>query len=178
MDIDFITGHINWIVLALATAIFASRGLWLPWQDKEPFLKATVKHSPKIQCLALVAIGWGLSSTPGTVAGWFADGRAWLLEAITSGASWALGGIGVLAAGVFGVIILADYIVPGGLEPDKPIIHMVMWIDSLLVFALLQLVLGSITLTSLIVIFFVMWFINVKFRSKKRTGAAAPATAK
>lgn len=175
MNIEFITGHINWIVLAIAAAIFASRGLWLPWQDTDPFLKATVKHSPKIQCLALVAIGWGLSSIPGTVAGWFTDGRAWLLEAITNGASWALGGIGVLAVAVFGVIILADYIVPGGLEPGKPIIHMVMWLDSLLVFALLQLVLGSISLTSLVVIFLIMWFINVKFRGKKRTAAPVAA---
>ena len=159
----------------IAAAVFASRGLWLPWQDKESFLKATVKHSPKIQCLALIAIGWGLSAIPGTVAGWFADGRAWLLDAITSSASWALGPIGVLAVAVFGVIILADYIVPGGLEPDKPVVHMVMWVASLLVFPLLQLALGSISLTSLIVIFFVMWFINVKFRGKKRTGTAAPA---
>lgn len=174
MDIDFITRNINWIVLAFAAAVFASRGLWLPWQDTEPFLKATVKHSPKIQCLSLVAIGWGLSSVPGTVAGWFAEGRAWLLDAITNGASWALGAVGVLAVAVFGVIILADYIVPGGLEPGKPVIHMIMWIDSILVFALLQLALGSISLTSLVAVFFIMWFINVKFRgSKKRTAASA-----
>lgn len=175
MDIDFITGHINWIVLAIAIAVFASRGLWLPWQDSGSFVSATVKHSPKLQCMALIVIGYGLASLPGTVGAWLADGRSWILDAITDGASWAMGGIGVLAAAVFGVIILADYIVPGGLEPGKPVIHMIMWAVSLLLYPLLTLALGSISLLSLLFVFLIMWFINVKFRrgSKKKTPATA-----
>jgi hypothetical protein len=173
VDTGFITQHINWIVLAIALAVFASRGLWLPWTDTAPFLSATVKHSPKIQCLALIVIGYGISSIPGTVAGWFATGRAWLLDAITDGASWALGGIGVLAVAVFGVIVLADYIVPGGIEPGKPLVHMIMWVLSLLVYPLLTLALGSISLWSLALVFLAMWFINVKLRKGSRQPAAA-----
>lgn len=172
---DFITGHINWIVLAIAVAVFASRGLWLPWQDKDSFVKAAVKHAPKTQCVALAAIGYGLVGLDGTAADWFTTGRAWILDSITSGASWALGGVGVLAIGVFGALIWVDYIVPGGLEPNqgKPVAHMIMWVSSLLLYPLLNLALGSVSLVTLTAVFFIGWFINVKFRAKKAPAAAA-----
>lgn len=173
---DFITGHINWIVLAIAIAVFASRGLWLPWQDKSKFADAAVKHAPKTQCVALAAIGYGLVGLDGTAAGWFATGRAWILDSITSGASWALGGVGVLAIGVFGALIWVDYIVPGGLEPNqgKPVAHMIMWVNSLLLYPLLNLALGSVSLVTLAAVFAIGWFINVKFRTKKQSPAAVP----
>lgn len=171
-NIAFITEYFNWIVLAVAIAVFASRGLWLPWQDDGSFLKATVKHSPKVQCGALILIGYGLASIPGAVAGWFADGRAWLLDQIITGADWAFGGgVGVLAAAVFGLIVIADYIVPGGLEPKKPLFHMLMWIISFLVHPLLTLALGSVSLIGLVAVFLIMWFINVKFRRGKKTNS-------
>jgi len=166
---DIITGHLNLTVLGIALAIFVVYGLILPWRDRGKFVHATLKYAPKVQCLALTAVGYGATSFTGTVADWFNDGRAWLLERVTEGANWALGGVGVLAVAVAAVFLLADYIAPGGLEPNsgKPSGHLLMWIVSVLVYPLLNIALGSISLFSLCTVFVAMWFINVKFRTKK-----------
>lgn len=167
---DAITGHLNWIVLAIAAAIFLARGLWLPFQDTDTFVRATVKHNPKLQCLALAALGYGLTGViEGTAAAWITTGRAWLIDALTGGGSWAFGTVGGLAVAIAGVLIWFDYIVPGGLEPSqsKPVGHMVMWVISLLLYPLMTLMLGSISLLSFLIIFAAMWLINTKFRSKK-----------
>jgi hypothetical protein len=175
---ELITGHINGVVLAVAVAIFVVYGLVQPARDKASFVQATVKYAPKIQCLALMAIGYGLTGVSGSVAGWFKDGRDWLLDQATAGAEWALGGVGVLALAVASVVLVADYIAPGGLEPNsgKPIGHLVMWLVSLLVYPLLAIALGSLSLFSLGMIFAAMWFFNVKFRGKKRTPAPAASS--
>lgn len=175
---DIITGHINLLVLSIALAVFIARGLYLPWTDKGSFVQAAVRHNPKVQCIALAAVGYGLVGIiNGTVADWITTGRAWLIDAMTNGADWALGAVGALAVAFAAALIWFDYVVPGGLEPDqgKPIGHMVMWLNSLLLYPMLVLVLGSISLVSFLVIFAAMWFINVKFRGKKRAPAAAPA---
>jgi hypothetical protein len=176
---DIITGHIDLLVLSIALAVFIARGLYLPWTDKGSFVQAAVRHNPKVQCIALAAVGYGLVGIiNGTVADWIATGRAWLIDAMTNGADWALGAVGALAVAVAAALIWFDYVVPGGLEPDqgKPMGHMVMWLNSLLLYPMLVLVLGSISLVSFLVIFAVMWFINVKFRGRKRAPAAAAAT--
>lgn len=175
---DIVTGHINTLVLGIALAVFIARGLYLPWTDKGSFVQAAVKHNPKVQCIALAAIGYGLVGLiDGTIADWITTGRAWLINAMTGGAEWALGGVGVLAIAVAAALIWFDYVVPGGLEPNegKPIGHMVMWLNSLLLYPMLVLVLGSISLISFMIIFAAMWFINLKFRGKKRAPAAAAA---
>lgn len=175
---DIVTRHLNTIVLGIALAVFIARGLFLPWTDKGSFVQAAVKHNPKVQCVALAAIGYGLVGIiDGTIAGWITTGRAWLIDAMTDGAEWALGGVGVLAVATAAALIWFDYVVPGGLEPDqgKPIGHMVMWLLSLLLYPMLVLVLGSISLISFMIIFAAMWFINVKFRGKKRTAAPVAA---
>lgn len=166
---DTVTGHLNWIVLAIALAIFIARGLFLPWQDSGTFMSATVKHNPKLQCIALAAIGYGLTGViEGTLAGWISTGRTWLIDALTDGSSWALGSVGVLAVAATGTLIWFDYVVPGGLEPSqsKPVGHMVMWGLSLLLYPLMVLMLGSISLLSFLIIFAAMWLINTKFRKK------------
>lgn len=173
---DTITRHIDWIVLAIALAIFIARGLFLPWQDTDGFVRAAVKHNPKLQCIALAAIGYGLTGIiEGAVAGWISSGRTWLINALTDSSSWALGSVGALAIAATGAIIWFDYIVPGGLEPNqsRPAGHMVMWVISLLLYPLMVLMLGSISLISFLIIFAAMWLINTKFRSKKSTPATA-----
>jgi len=174
---DTITGHIDGVVLSIAIAVFVVYGLVQPARDKASFVQATVKYAPKIQCLALTALGYGITGVSGTVAGWFATGREWILDRATDGANWALGGVGVLALAVAAVLLLADYIAPGGLEPNsgKPIGHLLMWVVALLVYPLLVLALGSMSLFSLVAVFVVMWFINVKFRKKKKSPATATA---
>jgi hypothetical protein len=174
---DIVTGHIDRVVLAVAAAIFIVYGLIQPARDKANFVQATVKFAPKIQCIALTALGYGITGVSGTVAGWFTTGRAWLLDRATEGADWALGGVGVLALAVAALLLLADYIAPGGLEPNsgKPWGHLLMWLVALLVYPLLVLALGSMSLFSLVAIFVVMWFINVKFRKKKKSPATATA---
>jgi len=177
---DIITGHIDLIVLSIAIAVFIARGLYLPWTDKGSFIQAAVKHNPKTQCIALAAVGYGLVGIiDGALAGWIATGRAWLIDAMTNSADWALGGVGVLAVAFAAALIWFDYVVPGGLEPDqgKPMGHMVMWLDSLLLYPMLVLVLGSISLISFLMIFAAMWFINVKLRGKKRSAKTADAAA-
>lgn len=172
---DIITGHLNWIVLAIAFAIFIARGLWLPWQDTDAFVRATVKHNPKLQCLALAALGYGLTGViDGTAAEWITTGRTWLIDALTGGGSWAFGSVGALAVAAAIVLIWFDYVVPGGLEPSqsKAAGHMVMWAVSLLLYPLMVLMLGSISLLSFLIIFAAMWLINTKFRSKKPAQAA------
>lgn len=172
---DIVTGHLNWIVLAIAAAIFLARGLWLPLQDTDSFVRAAVKHNPKLQCLALAAIGYGLTGViEGAVAGWIATGRTWLIDAVTDGSSWAFGTVGALAAAIAGVLIWFDYVVPGGLEPNqsKPVGHLLMWVVSLLLYPLMVLMLGSISLISFLIIFAAMWLINTKFRSKKTAPVA------
>lgn len=175
---DIVTRYLNELVLSIALAVFIARGLYLPWTDKGSFVQAAVKHNPKVQCIALAAVGYGLTGIiGGTIAGWITSGRGWLIDAMTGGANWALGGVGVLAVTAAAALIWFDYVVPGGLEPDqgKPIGHMFMWLDSLLLYPMLVLVLGSISLVSFLIIFAAMWFINVKFRGRKRSGATAAA---
>lgn len=166
---DFITGHINLTVLGIAFAIFLVYGLIQPARDTSKFVPATVKYVPKLQCIALAAFGYGITGVTGTVADWFNDSRTWLLDQATTGAQWALGGVGVLALAVTSGLLLFDYLAPGGLEPNsgKPWGHLLMWLDSIVFYPLLQLALGSISLVSLVVVFAAVWFFNVKFRNKK-----------
>lgn len=179
MDIDFITGQINWLVLAIAVGWFASIGIWSPWKDKGKFMDATLKYNPKWQCVLLAAIGYGLSGLGGTIAGWFTDGRTWILDTILGGAGWALGGsVGVVAVAVFGTYIWLDYLAPGGAEPEhgKQIAHMILWADSLMLYPLLNLLLGSLSLWTILFGYLAVWFFNVKFRGKKRASTPAAAT--
>lgn len=181
-DIDFITRHIDGLVLAVAFGIFAVYGLWLPWKDSGPFLKATVKFAPKVQCVLLAAIGYGLTGVGGVVAGALNTGRNWLFDAVLTSGGWALGTLGGIAVAVFCFFIWFDYLAPGGSEPDpnKPIAHLVIWADSLLLHPMLEFLTGStaISLWTIVLGYFAMWFINVKFRGgKKRTPERATAAA-
>jgi hypothetical protein len=177
---DIITGKIDYVVLGVAAAIFLVYGIIQPLRDKKPFIPATIEYVPKVQCIALAALGYGITGIDGTVADWFNDSRTWLLDQATDGAKWALGGVGVLALAVVSGLLLFDYLAPGGLEPNsgKPWGHLLMWLDAVVFYPLLQLALGSISLVSLAVVFAAVWFFNVKFRKKKggrRETAAASA---
>jgi hypothetical protein len=175
--INFVTGHINAAVLIIALALFLVHGLWHPWTDSGPFAAATVRHRPKLQCVCLAVIGFGLiGATGGTVNGWIAQGRDWILGAATDSAGWAFGGIAGIALAAAGVLIWIDYIVPEGMEPngDKPAAHLAMWGVSLMLWPLMQIVFGAVSPIWFAVIYVAMWIFNSKFRSGR--GAAVTAS--
>lgn len=173
--INFVTSNIGLALIIFASAFFLVHGIWHPWTDNGPFAAATVRHHPKLQCVALAIVGFGAVGTGGLIGGWIATARAWILDAATGSAEWAFGGIVAFAVIVAGVLIWIDYIVPEGLEPngDKPTAHLVMWGVSLLLWPLMQLAFGVISPIWFLVFYIGIWVINKKLRSKK----AGPVTA-
>lgn len=171
--INFVTDHIGIALIIFASAFFLVHGLWHPWTDNGPFVSATVRHHPKLQCVSLALIGYGAVGTGGVIGGWIDTARGWIMDAATSSAEWAFGGIAALAVIIASVLIWIDYIVPEGLEPnsDKPIAHLIMWGFSVLLWPMMQLAFGVISPVWFLVFYVGMWILNTKFRKKP---AAAP----
>src|SRR5690606_4352229 len=106
--INFVTDNIGLALIVFASAFFLVHGIWHPWTDNGPFASATVRHHPKLQCVALAIIGFGAVGTGGLIGGWIATARSWILDAATSSAEWAFGGIAAFAVIVAGVLIWID----------------------------------------------------------------------
>lgn len=174
--VNFVTDNIGLALIVFASAFFLVHGIWHPWTDSGPFASATVRHHPKLQCVSLAIVGFGAVGTGGLIGGWIATARSWILDAATSSAEWAFGGIAAFAVIVAGVLIWIDYIVPEGLEPngDKPAAHLAMWGVSLLLWPLMQLAFGVISPVWFLVFYVGIWVINKKLRSGR--GAAVTAS--
>lgn len=177
--VNFVTGNIGTTLIIFASAFFLVHGIWHPWADKGSFAAATVKHRPKLQCVALAIIGFGLVGTGGVISDWIGQGRAWIIDAATDSAGWAFGGIAAFAIVIAAVLAWIDYIVPEGLEPngDKPIEHLVMWGISLMLWPLMQLAFGVISPVWFLVFYVGIWIVNKKFRTTaKDTPTRTPTT--